>query len=151
MRRQEKFGKVHFVLIALTLAFLSGLAVLAVREGAAAAGDAYRVKAEDGAATGDVYRVETEGAAATGNTYRAGTEGDVSTRGGEAAAPLDINAATAEELERLTGIGPVLAQAIVDYRAAHGPFRSTDELLAVSGIGEAKLGGIRDEVTVDGG
>ena len=139
MRRQEKFGKVHFVLIALTLAFLSGLAVLAVREGAAAAGDAYRVKAEDGAAEGDSYRVETERGVPAEADAAAANE------------PIDVNTASAEELQKLTGIGPVLAQAIVDYRAGHGPFHSVDELLEVSGIGEAKLGGIRDEVTVSGG
>ncbi|MBQ1603043.1 MAG: helix-hairpin-helix domain-containing protein, partial [Oscillospiraceae bacterium] len=61
---------------------------------------------------------------------------------------LDINTATAEQLEDLMGIGPVLAQAIVDYRTEHGPFSSVDELLEVSGIGEGKLAGIEDQVTV---
>ncbi|HES58065.1 MAG TPA: helix-hairpin-helix domain-containing protein, partial [Firmicutes bacterium] len=53
--------------------------------------------------------------------------------------PLDINAASAEELEQLPGIGPVLAGRIAEYREAHGPFRSLDELRKVSGIGEKKL------------
>ena len=64
--------------------------------------------------------------------------------------PVDINAASAEELEALTGIGPVLAQAIVDYRTEHGAFESADELLNVRGIGSAKLDGIRDEITLGG-
>lgn len=63
---------------------------------------------------------------------------------------VDINTASAEELETLTGIGPVLAQAIVDYRAEHGAFESADELLNVRGIGSAKLDGIRDEITLGG-
>ena len=62
--------------------------------------------------------------------------------------PVDINSATAEELQQLMGVGPVLAQAIVDYRAEHGPFASVDELLEVSGIGEAKLEGIRNDITL---
>ena len=50
---------------------------------------------------------------------------------------LDINSASAEELEKLKGIGPVLAKAIVDYRSENGGFRNIDELLLVSGIGES--------------
>ena len=49
---------------------------------------------------------------------------------------LDLNAATAEELETLPGIGPVLAQRILDYRTACGGFETLDELLNVEGIGE---------------
>ena len=51
---------------------------------------------------------------------------------------VNVNTATAEELETLTGIGPALAQAIVDYRAEHGAFRSAEDLLLVKGIGEAR-------------
>ena len=133
MRRQEKFGIVHFILIALTLAFLGALAGFAAREGGVAEKSASR------AGTGDSYRVATERSVPTETEETAAHE------------PIDINTAAAEELQELMGIGPVLAQAIVDYRAEHGPFRSVDELLAVSGIGEAKLGGIRDGITVNGG
>ena len=62
---------------------------------------------------------------------------------------VNINTADAEELETLTGIGPALAQAIVDYRAGHGAFRSTEDLLLVKGIGEAKLEGFRAEITLE--
>ena len=61
---------------------------------------------------------------------------------------VNVNTATAEELETLTGIGPALAQAIVDYRAGHGAFRSAEDLLLVKGIGEAKLEGFRAEITL---
>lgn len=62
---------------------------------------------------------------------------------------VNVNTADAEELETLTGIGPALAQAIVDYRAGHGAFRSADDLLLVKGIGEAKLEGFRAEITLE--
>ena len=63
--------------------------------------------------------------------------------------PLDLNRATTQELTTLPGIGEVLAQRIVDYREAHGPFRSVEELIAVEGIGEGKLEKLRELVTVE--
>ncbi|TFH37116.1 MAG: ComEA family DNA-binding protein [Anaerolineales bacterium] len=59
---------------------------------------------------------------------------------------IDINQATAAELEQLPGIGPSLAQSIVEYRLAHGLFLGIDDLLNVSGIGPAKLEQIRDRI-----
>jgi competence protein ComEA len=61
---------------------------------------------------------------------------------------VNINAASATELEALPGVGEVIAQRIVDYRTANGPFGSVDDLLDVSGIGEVTLENIRDLVTV---
>jgi competence protein ComEA len=58
---------------------------------------------------------------------------------GSPTAPLDLNTATAEQLDGLPGIGPATAQKIIDYRQAHGPFRSVDELDAVPGIGPARI------------
>jgi competence protein ComEA len=78
-----------------------------------------------------------------------GTGGSVSTPGaGGAEAKVNINTATLEELESLPGIGPSLGQRILDYRTQHGPFRSVDELLNVSGIGDKRLADIRPKVTV---
>jgi len=57
-----------------------------------------------------------------------------------AAGPVDINTATAEQLERLPGIGPVLAARIVESRREHGPFRDTKDLERVSGIGPRLAG-----------
>jgi comEA protein len=64
------------------------------------------------------------------------------------AGPVDINAATAEELIGLPGIGPVRAAAIVELRAARGSFASLDELLDVRGIGPVTLERIRGRATV---
>ena len=64
---------------------------------------------------------------------------------------LDLNSATAEELQKLPGIGEKLSQAIVDYREQNGPFQTVDELLRVPGIGEKRLASIRDLVTADKG
>ena len=63
-------------------------------------------------------------------------------------APVDLNSATLEALDALPGIGPVLAQRILDWRTAHGRFSSVDELGEVSGIGEATLADLRPVVTV---
>ena len=57
--------------------------------------------------------------------------------------PVPLNSATLEELDTLPGIGPVTAQAILDYREANGPFSSLDELTNVYGIGEKTLEKIR--------
>ena len=61
---------------------------------------------------------------------------------------ININTASATELETLSGIGEVLAAEIVSYRTENGPFASVDELDEVSGIGPATLEDIRDQVTV---
>lgn len=62
-------------------------------------------------------------------------------------ARININTASAEELQRLPYIGPTLAQRIVAYREAHGPFREVTDLLQVPGIGPAIFSAIRDLVT----
>ena len=61
---------------------------------------------------------------------------------------VDLNTATAADLDTLPGIGPSLATHIIDYRTAHGGFHSVDELRSVSGIGDAKFAEIKDLVTV---
>lgn len=63
---------------------------------------------------------------------------------------ININTATTQQLETLPGIGPALAQRIVDYRAEHGDFSAPEELINVKGIGESKLLDILDLITVGG-
>lgn len=64
------------------------------------------------------------------------------------AGPVDINRATADELDELPGIGPSTAAAIVAHRDQHGPFASVDDLADVRGIGPAKVEALRGLVTV---
>lgn len=78
----------------------------------------------------------------------AGVAGSGSPTPATAPALVDLNTATAAELESLPGVGPATAQAILDHRAANGPFTSVDGLLDVRGIGEAKLAALRDLVRV---
>ena len=64
--------------------------------------------------------------------------GEVSANG-TGTAPVDLNSATTAQLDALPGVGPVLAQRIVDWRTQHGRFASVDQLRSVSGIGDAKF------------
>ena len=122
MERQEKGGSTYFFLALVTLAFLA--AVLYLTFGA--------------------NRTEQEGY--TVQTERPAREEEIA----PVRVLVNINTATAEELETVTGIGPVLAQAILDYCAEHGDFQTLDELLEVRGIGSAKLDAMRDEITTGG-
>jgi competence protein ComEA len=67
---------------------------------------------------------------------------------GSSIVPVNLNTATAEQLDTLPGIGPVTAQAILDWRTQNGSFTSVDELLEVSGIGDATLADIAPYVYV---
>jgi competence protein ComEA len=67
---------------------------------------------------------------------------------GSAFAAVNLNTATKDELVALPGIGPAKAQAIVDYRNQHGPFRSIDEIRKVKGIGEKLFLSIKPELTI---
>ena len=67
---------------------------------------------------------------------------------GAAAAALNLNTATKDELIALPGIGPAKAQAIVDYRNQHGPFKSVDEVRKVKGIGEKLFLQIKPEIAI---
>jgi len=62
--------------------------------------------------------------------------------------PIDLNAATLEQLDGLPGVGTVTAQRIVDWRTAHGHFTSVDQLREVSGIGQARLNQLKKLVRV---
>ncbi|MFD9867915.1 helix-hairpin-helix domain-containing protein [Streptomyces niveus] len=65
---------------------------------------------------------------------------------GPAGAPVSLSTATVEQLDTLPGVGPVLAQHIIDYRTEHGGYRSVDELREVNGIGERRFADIEPRV-----
>ena len=80
----------------------------------------------------------------TGNRWWSGGAGSSDVPSGK----VSLNRASAAELEVLNGVGPVLASRIVAYREANGLFTAVEDLLDVSGIGEAKLATIRETVVV---
>ena len=67
--------------------------------------------------------------------------------GGSSGRPVSLSSATVAQLDGLDGIGPTLAQRIVDYRQTHGGFRSVDQLRDVSGIGDKRFEALRKAVT----
>lgn len=84
------------------------------------------------------------GDAGTGAGAAAGATG--AGTGGGPPAPVSLNTATVDQFDTLPGVGPVLAQHIIDYRAQHGGFRSVDELREVNGIGERRFADLRNLV-----
>ncbi|WRZ92974.1 ComEA family DNA-binding protein [Streptomyces sp. NBC_01007] len=69
-----------------------------------------------------------------------------SAAGAAPSAPVPLNTATVDQLDALPGVGPVLARHIIDYRTAHGGFRSVDELREVNGIGDRRFADLRNLV-----
>lgn len=67
---------------------------------------------------------------------------------GASGSPVNLNLASATELQALPRIGPALAQRIVDWREAHGPFATPGGLMSVSGIGQTLFDGLKDLITV---
>jgi competence protein ComEA len=73
---------------------------------------------------------------------------DGGSSGSATSGPIDLNTATLQQLDTLPGVGPVLAQRILDWRAEHGRFAGVDQLADVPGIGESRLAQLRDLVRV---
>jgi competence protein ComEA len=82
------------------------------------------------------------------STAPLGAPGPPADASGSPGQPVDLNTATLEQLDGLPGVGPVLAQRIIDWRTAHNRFSSVDELTEVSGIGERTLADLRPLVRV---
>lgn len=72
--------------------------------------------------------------------------GDGAVAGAAPTAPVSLNTATVDQLDTLPGVGPVLAQHIIDYRTQHGGFRSVDELREVNGIGDRRFADLQNRV-----
>ncbi|HPX50745.1 MAG TPA: helix-hairpin-helix domain-containing protein [Deltaproteobacteria bacterium] len=86
-----------------------------------------------------------------GMAYAAGEEGGMGAGqdgSGQVMEKVDINTATVEELQSLPGMDQELAQNIIDYREANGPFGSVEELISVEGIDNEKLDALREQITV---
>ncbi|MFI8911646.1 helix-hairpin-helix domain-containing protein [Streptomyces sp. NPDC053513] len=88
---------------------------------------------------GEQILVGLPGTPVTGSGPNGSTSGGSGPGGGVPGAPLSLNTATAEQLDGLPGVGPVLARHIVDHRTEHGGFRSVAELREVNGIGERRF------------
>ena len=123
MNMGEKVTKTEWILLAMSVIFLLLVGTLYLRASAVADGVDYTISAAR-------------------QTKEPVTP--------QALAPLDINTADAESLQTLNGIGPALAQRIIDYRNANGNFQNVAELTNVSGIGSARLEAIWDYITVGG-
>jgi competence ComEA-like helix-hairpin-helix protein len=65
------------------------------------------------------------------------------------ATPIDLNTATITQLEKLPGVGPTTAKAIIDFRSRSGPFQRVEDLLAIRGISKGRLEKLRPYVTVN--
>ena len=117
----QKISKTEWLMLALTVVFLAALSLLYLRAADVADGTDYTITV----------------------THR---EDEPVTP--EPPAPININTASAEELETLPGIGPALAERIIAYRETHGLFKNVDDLINVKGIGEAVLSELRDLVSV---
>ncbi|MEV5592465.1 ComEA family DNA-binding protein [Streptomyces sp. NPDC052496] len=85
------------------------------------------------------------GAASGAGTGGGGSSGSAGSPGGTGAgaAPVSLNSATAEQLDSLPGVGPVLARHIIEYRTAHGGFSSVEQLREVNGIGNRRFADLR--------
>ncbi len=96
---------------------------------------------------GEQVVVAARGRSSTVNGGGPGSPGGTSGGSGEAAV-VDLNTADVTALDSLPGVGPVLAQRILDWRTAHGHFSSIDELDEVSGIGDKLMAEIRPHASL---
>lgn len=95
---------------------------------------------------GEKIHVPRQGEVVAGQASSGAASG--SDAGASSSGVININTATAEELDSLPGIGPSTAAAIVEDRERNGPFASPEDLMRVSGIGEGKFSKLKDQIRV---
>lgn len=95
----------------------------------------------------DLARINLAARVTDGQLLLVGVPG-ASVEAGGGAGPVDLNSATVDQLDALPGVGPVLAQRIVDWRQQHGGFRTIDDLQQVPGIGARKFSDLKALVVV---
>ena len=97
---------------------------------------------------GEIVPAGVGGSGSAAGSGAGGSTGGTGIGGAGGAGPVNLNSATAAQLEELPGVGPVLAQRIIDWRTEHGRFASVDELGEVSGIGEKIFAALQPKVGV---
>jgi competence protein ComEA len=122
--------------------------LVAAAGGAAADADLQRLNLAAPVADGEQLYVPRIGEVAAPPAPGPAGGGASGAGAGEGDGPVDLNTATAEELEELPGVGPAIAEAILDERERRGRFTAVEDLLDVRGIGDARLEQVRDLVTV---
>lgn len=143
-----KISRLELILLAVTAAFL--LLAAGYFLGARSGTEPYRVEALPPAAeTGAPAQPPETAAPAVTGTVSPETEGSLPAVTAAAPDKVNINTASAEELETLPGIGEKRAADIIADREANGPFRLPEDLTRVSGIGEGILEGLIDYITVE--
>jgi competence protein ComEA len=115
--------------------------------GAAAGADLQAINLAARVADAQQVVVPRRGPAPAGQNAAAVAAGTAAP-GADGGAPVNLNAATAEQLDTLDGVGPATARKILEYREAHGGFRTIDDLAQVSGIGPKRLEALRAQVAV---
>jgi competence protein ComEA len=122
--------------------------LVAAAGGAAPDADVQRLNLAAPVADGEQLYVPRIGEVATPPPAGPAGGGASGAAAGDGDGPVDLNTATAAELEELPGVGPAIAEAILDERERRGRFDTVEDLLDVRGIGDARLEQLRDLVTV---
>lgn len=163
--KKDKYEKLKYIgLGALVVAILGGSFVLfwqINKQDLSSQGDPYQVadamqsqvsdlnkKIEDLNKALDDAKKSSSSTTTVKTTTQNGTVAGAETSSGEFSGMINLNTASADELDSLPGIGPTYAQRIIDYREANGGFSSIEEIENVKGIGPATFGKMKDQITI---